>query len=111
MSRMLRILFSAGQAVRMSIALIPLAFFTMLMLAVSLHGLAASGHLGLAGWGALLDRLGRETAVEVSCHPGQADEESAALLSRELAEKLQERVRPRSFRDLVPGPVPPRRLP
>jgi len=44
MSRMLRILFSAGQAVRMSIALIPLALFTMLMLAVSLHGLAASGH-------------------------------------------------------------------
>ena len=76
------------------------------------RGLAASGKMGLAAWCALLDRLGPEThAVEVSCHPGQADEENAALLSRDLAEKLQERVRPRSFRDLVPAPAPLRRLP
>jgi len=68
------------------------------------RGHAASGALGLAAWRALLDHLGRRTpkglAIEVSCHPGQIAEESAALLSRELAGELRARAIPRTFREL-----------
>lgn len=68
------------------------------------RGIAANGALGLAAWHALFERLSGEAvdlrAIEVMCHPGQVVEESAALLSPELAAELHARAIPRSFRDL-----------
>lgn len=68
------------------------------------RGLAASGALGLAAWQALLDRLGSAapggSAVEVSCHPGQARSETAALLSPALADAVAACAIPSSFREL-----------
>ncbi len=77
------------------------------------RGIAANGRLGLAAWQALLDRLGRRTqpsAVEVLCHPGQVSEETAALLSRLLAEDLSRRATLRTFRELGAAPGSPRPL-
>jgi predicted glycoside hydrolase/deacetylase ChbG (UPF0249 family) len=69
---------------------------------VACRGTTASGRLGGAAWAAMLRALG-PGATEVVCHPGQSDQETAALTSPELRSELRRRARVCGFRELAVG--------